>query len=109
RHVAQRVQLLVRGSEGRRLADDAGADVPEHRLEFVDAQVYAASRNRLQLVEGPAGVAEAAARHFRHDDAAGGRERGEHDRNLVADTAGAMLADLHPGDIRQVHAVARVD
>src|SRR6185436_2589708 len=49
------------------------------------------------------------ARHLRHDDAARRRQRREHDRHLVADAARAVLADLHAGDVRQVHPVARVD
>ena len=47
-----------------------------------------------ELVERAAGVAEAAARHHRHDHAAGRGERRQDQRGLVADAAGAVLVDL---------------
>ena len=57
-------------------------------------QVDAEPGDRLELVERAAGVAEAAARHHRHRDAARGDRRRERDRDLVADAAGRVLVDL---------------
>ena len=45
--------------------------------------------------------------HLRHHDAARGHQRREHDRHLVADPAGAVLADLHARNRRQIDARAR--
>ena len=58
--------------------------------------------NRLELVERPAGVAEAAPAHHRHRDAARGDERREAEAHLVADAAGRVLVDLDPGHGREV-------
>ena len=107
RHVAQGVELLVGRGERGRLADDAGAHVAQRRLELVDGQVDAKARNRLQLVERAAGVAEPAARHLGHGHAAGRGQRRQHNRHLVADAARAVLADLDAGHVRQVDPLAR--
>ena len=69
----------------------------------------AKARNRLELVEGAAGVTEAAPGHLGHDHAASGGERRQHDGDLVADPAGAVLADFDAGERRQIDAVARRD
>ena len=54
----------------------------------------------LQLVEGAAGVAQAAAGQHRHLDPAGGDQRGDDEADLVADAAGAVLVDLRAGHRR---------
>ena len=86
RHVTKCVELLVRRRNLRRLADHRAA----HRAERVP---HFFQRKR-ELVERPAGVAEAAARHHRYRDAAGRRERRKNERRLVADAARAVLVDL---------------
>ena len=48
---------------------------------------------RLQLVQGAAGVAEAAPGQLRHGGAAARDQRGEDQRDLVADPAGRVLID----------------
>jgi hypothetical protein len=75
------------------------------RLELFERQPDPKAGNALELVESAAGVAKAAPRHFRHDNAACGRQRGEDDGHLVADTAGAVLADLGARDVVEVHAI----
>jgi hypothetical protein len=71
------------------------------------SQIDAEAGDGLELVEGAAGVAQAAARHHRHRHAAG-RDRGrQRDGDLVADAAGRVLVDLGPGDRRQVEDVTR--
>ena len=47
----------------------------------------------VELVQRPAGVAEAAAGDHRHRRAARGEDRGEHQRHLVADAAGRVLVE----------------
>ena len=100
--VAQRVELLVGGGDVGGLADEAAAHLAQGGAELVQGQRHAEPGNRLELVERAAGVPEPAARHLRHDDAAGGGQRRQHDRHLVADAAGAVLADLDAGNRGQV-------
>jgi hypothetical protein len=109
RHVAQRVERLVGRGDLGGLADHAAADLGQHRLELAEQQAGTEAGDRFELVERPAGVAEGAARHHRHDHAAGGGERGQDQRRLVADAAGAVLVDLQAGQVRQVHLDAGVD
>ena len=49
--------------------------------------------DRLELVDRAAGVAEPAAAHLPERDAAGGDDRPDGDRRLVADAAGRVLVD----------------
>ena len=53
----------------------------------------------VELVERAAGVAEAAAGDHRHEGAAGGERRGEHEADVVADAAGRVLVDHRPGEV----------
>ena len=55
--------------------------------------------DRVELVERPAGVAEAAAGDHRHRAAAGGDDRREHQRDLVADAAGRVLVEHGPVEV----------
>ena len=54
-HVAQRVQLLVGRDEVRARADDRHPGVADLRHELVGRELDAEARNRLELVERPAG------------------------------------------------------
>ena len=92
--VAQRVQPLVGGRDPLGLADQAHAELVDELANLLDREVDAEAGDRLELVERAAGVAEAAARHHRHRDAARGDRRRERDRDLVADAAGRVLVDL---------------
>ena len=68
---------------------------------IVDTAVFNSSRESrsrnpgidFELVERAARMAQTAARHHRHERAARGSERGEDERRLVADAAGAVLVD----------------
>ncbi len=64
--------------------------------------------DRIELVERAAGVAEAAAGDHRHDAAAGGDDRREHQRDVVADAAGRMLVDDRPLGVRPGEHVAGI-
>ena len=55
--------------------------------------------DRVELVERPAGMAEAAPRNHRHEGAAGGEHRRQHQADVVADSAGGMLVDDRAGQI----------
>ena len=98
--------FLSAGASDGGLADDA---VPTSRSACLNSSIVrsiAEAGNRFELVERAAGVAETAARHLRHDDAARRGDRREDDRDLVADAAGAVLADLDAGNVREVDALA---
>ena len=86
--------FLSAGAISVGLTDQRAADSREGATELVQRQADAEAGNRLELVERAAGVAEAAAGHHRHDDAARGDERRQDQRRLVADAAGAVLVDL---------------
>ena len=63
------------------------------RDELVDGQLDVEAGDRLELVERAAGVAEPAAAHLPERYAAGGDDRADGDRGLVADAAGRVLVD----------------
>ena len=92
-HVAEPVELLVGRDEIVGLADDRQPDLLHLRDELVDGEVDAEARDRLELVERAAGVAEPAAAHLPERDAAGGDDRADRDRRLVAHAAGRVLVD----------------
>jgi hypothetical protein len=97
---------LSAGHERGGLSDDARSDTAKHRLELIDVEVDPEAGNRFEFVQRAAGVPEPPAGHLRHDDAAGGRDRCQRDRHLVAHPAGAVFAHFDTGQIGQVHARA---
>ena len=110
RHVAQRVEPLVGRDEVRARADDRHPRVAHLRDELVRRQLDAKARDRLQLVERSAGVAEAAAAHLGERHAARRHDRADRDRRLVAHAAGRVLVDHLAAERRvQVDRVARRD
>ena len=109
RHVAQRVQPLVGRSEALARGADDTAEALELLHDLVVRQVGTPAGNRLELVEGSAGVTEAAARKLRHRDAERGNQRHERQRDLVADAARRVLVDGRLRQLREVHALTRPD
>ena len=91
--VAQRVQPLVGRNEIAGLADDREPDVLDLRDELVFGELDAEARDRLELVERAAGVAEPAPAHLPERDAARGDDRPDRDRRLVPHAAGRVLVD----------------
>ena len=85
------------------------ADVVELSDEFPRPDLRPPPRDRLQLVQRAAGVAESAAGQLRHRDAARGHQRRQRQSDLVADPAGRVLVRGGPGDRRQVEPLARGD
>src|SRR5581483_10713911 len=79
--------------EVARLTDDRAADVADLRHELVERQLRAVARDRLELVERPAGVPEPAAAHLPERHPAGRDDRGDRQRRLVAHAAGRVLGD----------------
>src|SRR5699024_962610 len=97
--VAQRVELLVRRGEAGSGGADHAAGVVEDLGEPHAGQVRLPAGDRLELVEGAAGVPEAACGQLRYRDPVGRHERGERQGDLVADADGGVLV---VGDLRQV-------
>ena len=91
--VARRVEAAVGGCEVGGLADDRAADVAHHALDHLGRGRRRVAGDRVELVQRPAGVAEAAAADHRHRDAAGGEDRREHQAHLVPHAAGRVLVD----------------
>src|SRR6266540_3703825 len=60
---------------------------------FFDMKLAAEAWDRLELVQGAAGVTETAAAHLPEGNAAGRDDRADGDRRLVADAARGMLVD----------------
>ena len=109
-HVAQRVELLVGRHEIGGRADDRHADVAHLGDELVEAELDAEAGDRLELVERPTGVAEAASAHLPERDAAGGDDRRDGDRRLVADASGRVLVDDATAELlRHVDGLAAPD
>ncbi len=100
-HVADRVEAPIGWSQSIRLADDGAASLAHDALEGEKIGLGGVARNRIELVERAAGVAEAAARDHRNEGAAGGEHRAEHERHVVADTAGRVLVEDRAGEVRR--------
>ena len=98
--VASRIAYSRRsaGARSRGLADDRAARArarPRRKRVAVGRRVVA--RDRVELVERAAGVAEAAAGDHRHRAAAGRDDRREQQADLVADAAGRVLVEHRAG------------
>ena len=92
--------FLSAGTRSRALPDDRDADLAELRDQLLVRQLHPVPRDRLQLVEGAAGVPEPATAHLPERDAAGGDDRADGDRRLVPDAAGRVLVDHLPAERR---------
>ena len=67
--------------------------VSERRHHLLRCQLWLPTRDRLELVDGAAGVAEGSASQLRNCDPERGNEGSEDERDLVADTTGRVLVD----------------
>ena len=108
-HVAQGVELLVRRDEVRRLPGDDHADVLDVLIKLLEREIRGKAGKALELVDRAAGVAEAAAGHLGHLDAAGRHHRHEDERGLVPHAAGGVLVRLDAGDAGEVDRLAAVE
>ena len=73
------------------------------RRSTSSAGVRRVAGDRVELVQRAAGVAEPAAGDHRHRAAAGGEDRGEDQRHLVAHAAGRVLVDHRPVEVPVQH------
>ena len=96
RHVPQGVKPLIGGGQMRALAHHGAAHLPHDAHKFLLGQLHPhAPWNAFQFINGAAGVAQAAPAHFQHLAAAGGHQRGQHQRGGIAHAAGGMLIHGH--------------
>jgi hypothetical protein len=86
------------GASGRR-ADDGAAGWRSVAQQRASRRVDGVAGQRLQLVQRAAGVAQAAAADHRHHGAAGGQHRRQHQADLVAHAAGAVLVEHRAGGV----------
>ena len=90
------------------MTDDRQADLVHLREEILLREGGPGAGHALHLVDGAAGVAEAAAAHL-GDLHAARRHHGRDDEGgLVADAAGGVLVHLDAGDGRKIHHDAAV-
>ncbi|OPZ82146.1 MAG: hypothetical protein BWY77_00309 [bacterium ADurb.Bin431] len=92
--VAQGVDALVGRDKPLVLADHRHPEVAHLVVKGGRRQLGFKAGDRLQFVEGAAGMAKAAARDHRHLDPCRRHQGGEDEGNLVADAARAVLVDL---------------
>ena len=100
--IAHGVEFLVGRGDFSGLADQGAPEPLDLRGGTVQSEPCVETGDRLEFVEGAAGVPEAAARHHRHRHAAGGDQRGEHNRDFVAHPARGMLVDPPHREVAQV-------
>src|SRR5207253_5664724 len=101
---------LVGGDEIRGLADGGCAYLADLCDELVEREIVPEAGDRLELVECAAGMPQAAAAHLPEGHAAGGDDRGDGERRLVADAARRVLVhDLAAEDRSEVERLARAD
>ena len=101
--VADGVEAPVGRRELGGLADDGAAGLAHDAAKRLEVRLRDVARDRVHLVEGAAGVAEAASGDHRHE-AAAGRDRGrEHEADGVADAAGRVLVEDGAGQVPGEH------
>ncbi len=108
RDIAESVELLVGWGDFRCLANEGATASAEHAAEVHEREVDVEARNGLQLVERAAGVTESSAADHRHAQPAGGRDRRQHQRGLVAYAARRVFVYLAAGQIGKIQHLARV-
>ena len=109
RGVPERVQGTVGRHEVGGLRGHRRTDLLHLAFERVRIQVRSQARDRLELVEGPAGVPEPAAGELGHREPERRRDRREHERHAVGHATGRVLVDLRPRDALERECHARVD
>ena len=70
--------------------------------EFIQLEIHVEARNRFELVERAAAVAEAAPADHRDVESGGSNHRRNHERSFVADAARRMLIDFGRGETRPI-------
>ncbi len=75
--------------------------------EALHGLLYREAWNGLELVQGTAGMSEAASGHLGHPAAAGGDQWSRHQGRRVRDAAGGVLVDLDTGNGSEIDDISR--
>ncbi len=87
------------------LPDQRTADLCDLPPQRLTRQVDAKTGDRLEFVDGAAGVSQAATRHLREGETGRRQQRHQHDGGLIPYAAGAVLVDhrsIHAGPIERL-------
>ena len=109
RDVAQGVHRLVGRHKVRGLRAHRQSDPLDLGDQFLAGQLRAHARDRVELVERPAGMTQAVAGQLDHLHPQLGGERRNDERGAVAHAARRMLVHSRAGQAGQVEPLARVD
>ena len=107
-HVAQRIDLFVRRSNLRCLADQAHAALAEDFAKLRKRKRGVESWDRFELVQRSARVAEPAAADHRHSQAASSNNRRKNQRSLVPHSARGVLVYFFSGEFWERDDFARM-
>src|SRR6266478_4740042 len=100
--VPERINFFVGGSNLRGLPDQAHAAFAEDAAQFLERQIHVEARNRFQLVERAAGVAEAAPADHRDGKPARRHNGRKNQRSLVANPTSGVLVHFLAGNFGMV-------
>src|SRR5207249_12246573 len=103
---AQPVEFSVGWSDLSRLPNHGAAAGVQHATELRNREIYIEPWDRFELVECATGVAEAASADHRDDQPTRRCNRRQHERSLVAHTAGRVLVDLLRGQFGKIEHLA---
>src|SRR6202030_4140124 len=101
-NVAKRVDFLVGRSNLRVVPDQAHAAFAQDAAKLVQRQIHVEARNRFQLVERAASVAEAAPADHRNREAARRYDGSKNERSFIANPSGRVLVHFLAGDLGMV-------
>jgi len=106
-HVTKRVHAFVGRSELLACRRNCSPNRLELAEELRVSEIAPPARNRLQLVEGATGVAQAPTGELRNSYPAGRDERTQRQRHLVTNTAGGMLIHRWTSNRTKIKSIPR--
>src|SRR5579875_2831258 len=92
-HIAQGIHLAIRRRQVCGLAGQHDVVLLENVYEFLARERRTEPPYRFELIDGPAGMAQAAPGHLPHGDATSRHQRRDGQRHLIAHSARAVLID----------------
>ena len=107
RHVTQGVELAIGRREVGTLSGEGESDLFYLRAHLRHAELVTETGDRFDLIQGAAGVAEAAAAHLDDGHATGGHQRQHDQRGRIAQTPGGMFIDGVGEQVGPIQLLAR--
>ena len=98
RHIAQRIELFIRGCQVAGLPNYADPHPADNVKKGLPIQCGSESGDGFQFIHRPAGVPQPAAAHLGHAHAQRSDNRRHDQRGLIPHAAGAVFIDLDPVD-----------